>query len=134
VKAYIDRVLEEARQTGYVKTILNRRRPMQDLNSRNPTLRRFAERTAMNTPIQGSAADIIKMAMVRIHRRLNEQGMASRMVLQVHDELIFEAPKDEVEALCQLVRREMEGVYELRVPLKVDLKAGADWYHMLPCG
>lgn len=134
VKAYIDRVLEEARQTGYVKTILNRRRPMQDLNSRNPTLRRFAERTAMNTPIQGSAADIIKMAMVRIHRRLNEQGMASRMVLQVHDELIFEAPKDEVEALCQLIRREMEGVYELRVPLKVDLKAGADWYHMLPCG
>lgn len=128
VKRYIDRTISEARERGYVTTILNRRRPMPELFSPNRTVRNFGERAAVNTPIQGSAADIIKMAMVAIHRRLIERELKSALILQVHDELIFDVPKGELEEMIRLVRSEMEGVLQLAVPLTVDLKAGPNWY------
>lgn len=128
VKRYIDRTIEEARERGYVTTILNRRRPMPELFSPNRTVRSFGERAAVNTPIQGSAADIIKMAMVSIHRRLLERKLKSHLILQVHDELIFDVPEDELAEMIRLVRSEMEGVLQLAVPLTVDLKAGPNWY------
>ena len=128
VKEFLDRVVAEARETGYVTTILNRRRYLPDINARNHNLRAFAERTAMNTPIQGSAADIIKLAMLNLHRRLEEGKVRSKMILQVHDELIFEVPRDELPAMTELVRQEMESAYPLAVPLKVDLKVGPNWY------
>lgn len=130
VKSFIDGVISEARTRGYVSTILGRRRPLPDILSRNPAQRGFAERTAMNTPIQGSAADIIKLAMLRIHRELEDRGLGARMVLQVHDELIFEVPRNEMEEVEALVKTEMEGAYPLDVPLKVDLKKGPNWYDM----
>ena len=100
---------------------------MRDINSRNFQLRSFAERTAMNHPMQGTAADIIKIAMVRVERRLAEEGLRSRLVLQIHDELDFEVPVDEVDALSGLVRETMEGVAELRVPLLADVSYGDNW-------
>ncbi|HHY38110.1 MAG TPA: DNA polymerase I [Clostridia bacterium] len=130
VKDYVDLALVKARATGYATTILNRRRPIPDIHSRNVALRKLAERTAINTPIQGSAADIIKLAMVRIFKRLREGGFGSKMILQVHDELIFDVPIAEMDAVKELVRKEMEGVFDLNVPLKVDLKSGASWYDM----
>ncbi|MCL6638808.1 MAG: DNA polymerase I [Firmicutes bacterium] len=130
VKNYIDRVVREARQKGYVTTLLNRRRYLPDLFSPNRTVRAFGERTAVNTPIQGSAADIIKMAMVNIHRELKEHGFAAKMVLQVHDELIFDAPEEEIPALALLVRRRMENALALDVPLVVDIKVGPNWYEV----
>ncbi|MHB1042315.1 MAG: DNA polymerase I [Eubacteriales bacterium] len=128
VKKYIDRVVYEARQKGYVTTLLNRRRYLPDLFSPNRTVRGFGERTAMNTPIQGSAADIIKLAMVSVHRELKEHGLKAAMILQVHDELIFDAPGDEIPALVDLVRRCMENALFLDVPLIVDIKVGPNWY------
>ncbi|MEW6243292.1 MAG: DNA polymerase I [Bacillota bacterium] len=130
VKQYIDNVVSQARRDGYVTTLFGRRRPLPDLHAGNIAVRRFAERTAMNTPIQGTAADIIKMAMVRIYRRIKEEGLRARMVLQVHDELIFELPPDELTTVADLVRTEMEGVAELAVPLRADLKVGPNWYDM----
>ncbi len=130
VRQYVQTVVAEAREKGYVTTLMGRRRPMPDLNISNQRIRQFAERTAINTPIQGTAADIIKMAMVRIYRRLRAQGYRARMILQVHDELIFEVPEDEVPAVRELVREEMERVVELRVPLKVDVHVGRSWYHL----
>ncbi len=130
VKQYIDNVVSQARRMGYVTTLFGRRRPLPDLHAGNVAVRRFAERTAMNTPIQGTAADIIKMAMVRIHRRIKEERLTARMVLQVHDELIFELPPDELTTVADLVRKEMEGVAKLSVPLRVDLKVGPNWYDM----
>lgn len=128
VKAYIDRVILEAREKGYVTTLLNRRRYLPDLFSPNRTLRNFGERTAMNTPIQGSAADIIKLAMVNIHRELAEHNFKSKMILQVHDELIFDAFPDEIDRLKELVRHGMENALILDVPLVVDIKIGQSWY------
>lgn len=128
VKAYIERVIREAREKGYVTTLLNRRRYLPDLFSPNRTLRNFGERTAMNTPIQGSAADIIKLAMVNIHRELAEHGFKSKMLLQVHDELIFESPPDEIDRLRELVKHCMENALLLDVPLVVDIKIGQNWY------
>ena len=128
VKNYIERVIREAREKGYVTTLLNRRRYLPDLFSPNRTLRNFGERTAMNTPIQGSAADIIKLAMVNIHRELGEHGFAAKMLLQVHDELIFDAPAGELNGLQELVRRCMENALVLDVPLTVDIKIGPNWY------
>jgi DNA polymerase-1 len=130
VKSYIDRVIREARQKGYVTTILNRRRYLPDLFSPNRTVRSFGERTAMNTPIQGSAADIIKLAMVNIDRELREHGFSAKMVLQVHDELIFDSPREEIPALALLVRRCMENALVLDVPLVVDMKVGPNWYEV----
>ncbi|OPZ72159.1 MAG: DNA polymerase I [Firmicutes bacterium ADurb.Bin456] len=128
VKSYIDRVIQEARAKGYVTTLLNRRRYLPDLFSPNRVVRNAAERTAMNTPIQGSAADIIKLAMVSISRELAEHGLKAKMILQVHDELIFDAPATEIEQLKELVKRCMENALTLDVPLVVDLKSGKNWY------
>lgn len=130
VRAYIDGVVQRARRDGYVTTILNRRRYLPDLLSRNHALRSFAERTAMNTPIQGSAADIIKLAMVEVQRELDRRELGARMILQVHDELVFECPAAEVEELAGLVRERMEGVVTLDVPLVADIKVGPNWYEM----
>jgi len=131
VKKYIEQTISRAREQGYVTTLFNRRRYLPDLNNRNANIRAFAERTAVNTPIQGSAADIIKIAMVNIQQRLNEQGLASKMLLQVHDELVFEVPNEELEQLVQLIREEMEGAVELVVPLIVDIKSGPNWNNMV---
>ena len=128
VKGYMDAAIEKARKDGYVTTILGRRRAIPDIDSRIRAKRGFAERTAINTPIQGSAADIIKLAMVRIYRRLREDGLLSRLILQVHDELVFEVPPSEEEQMQVLVRREMEGAMQLKVPVKVDIDVGKSWY------
>jgi DNA polymerase-1 len=127
VKRFIEATLRGARRDGFVRTLLGRRRFLPDLGSRNPAVRSGAERIAVNTPIQGSAADLIKVAMVRIQQALEKEHYVSRMILQVHDELVFEVPEDEVEGLTELVRAEMEGVATLSVPLKVDLRTGGNW-------
>ncbi|MGE5588971.1 MAG: DNA polymerase I [Clostridia bacterium] len=127
VKKYLDEVVEAARRDGYVTTLLNRRRYLPDLNSKNVPARKFAERTAMNTPIQGTAADIIKLAMVTVHRELKRRGLTSKMVLQVHDELVFEVPESELDEVAALAKGTMEEAVSLDVPLKVDLKAGPNW-------
>ncbi|HWM77023.1 MAG TPA: DNA polymerase, partial [Methylomirabilota bacterium] len=127
VKAYLERTVAEGRERGFVQTLLGRRRYIPELRSGNPNLRGFAERMATNAPIQGTAADLTKIAMVRMARALAEGGFRSRMLLQVHDELLFEAPEDEVPRLEALAREVMESVMALDVPLKVDIKTGADW-------
>ncbi|MGA8030291.1 MAG: DNA polymerase I [Bryobacteraceae bacterium] len=127
VREFIDRTIAEVRQTGISKTLLGRRRPIPDMQSRNPSARSFAERIAVNTPLQGTAADLIKLAMIRIARQLQERGMQSRMLLQVHDELVFETPPSEKDELKHLVKTEMQSVYELSVPLLVDIGVGPNW-------
>jgi DNA polymerase I len=127
VKAYLDAVVTQARRDGYTSTILGRRRYLPDLASDSRQRRQMAERMALNAPIQGSAADLIKMAMVAVDRAMTEEGLASRMVLQVHDELVFEVAPGEGERLAELVRREMQGVYQLRVPLEVSMATGHSW-------
>ncbi|NLT58638.1 MAG: DNA polymerase I [Clostridiales bacterium] len=128
IRRYLDRVVQEARERGYVTTLLGRRRYLPELTASNFNQRSFGERAAMNTPIQGTAADIIKLAMVRVSRRLEREGLRARLVLQVHDELLLEAPLDEVEAASRAVREEMEGAMTLLVPLSVDLRSGKSWY------
>ena len=128
VKEYIDEVIREAKEKGYVETLFNRRRYLPEINSRNFNLRSFAERTAMNTPIQGSAADIIKVAMIAVDKKLKEEKMEATMLLQVHDELIFEVPEYEREKLAKLVKEVMEQTVELSVPLKVESSWGDSWY------
>ena len=127
VRAFIDRTLEEARRELKVKTLFGRVRPIPDINSKNANQRGFAERTAVNTPLQGTAADLIKIAMIRIDRALHERGLKSRMTLQVHDELVFEVPENEVDMMMPLVRDHMEKVYELAVPLLVEMGVGPNW-------
>jgi DNA polymerase I len=127
VKAYLDATVTQARRDGYTSTILGRRRYLPDLASDSRQRRQMAERMALNAPIQGSAADLIKMAMVAVDRALTSEGLASRMVLQVHDELVFEVTPGEGERLAELVRREMQGVYQLRVPLEVSMATGRSW-------
>ena len=125
VKRFIDETIARTRETGIARTMFGRERPIPDINSRNPNARGFAERTAVNSPIQGTAADLIKLAMVRIDRAL--AGFESRLLLQVHDELVLEAPGGELESVKQLVKREMESVFELSVPLLVEVGAGDNW-------
>jgi DNA polymerase-1 len=127
VKEWIDRTVQEVRQRGYTLTLHGRRRPIPDITSKNPNARSFAERTAVNTPLQGTAADLIKLAMIRIDEELRQRGMQARMLLQVHDELVFECPKDEVEELAALAKQRMERVETLAVPLLVDVGRGANW-------
>ncbi len=127
VREFIDRTIAEVRQTGVAKTLLGRRRPIPDMQSRNPAARSFAERTAVNTPLQGTAADLIKIAMIRLARLLDEKRMKSRMLLQVHDELVFETPPEEKGELGSLVKKEMETVYQLSVPLLVEVGTGPNW-------
>jgi len=128
VKAYMDVMVEKARKDKHVVTILGRKRPIPDIDSRIRSQRGFAERTAINTPIQGSAADIIKLAMVKIYHRMRKEGLVSRMILQVHDELIFEILPSEEEEMRRLVKEEMEGALELKVPLEVEIDVGQSWY------
>ena len=127
VKAYIECIVEEARRTGCVTTILNRRRYIPDINSANFGVRGFAERTAVNTPIQGSAADLIKMAMIQIDERIGSLGLDSFMILQVHDELVFEVPLEEVEQMRSMVKEIMETAYPLNVPVVADVRIGRNW-------
>ncbi len=128
VKQYMDDIIHEAKQKGYVSTLLHRRRYLPEITSRNFNLRSFAERTAMNTPIQGSAADIIKKAMIDMAERLRKEEVKARLLLQVHDELIFEAPEEEIETLKKIVPDVMENAVELKVPLKVDYSYGPTWF------
>jgi len=127
VRTYIDQLLEEVRREQRVKTLFGRVRPIPDIQSRNANLRGFAERTAVNTPLQGTAADLIKLAMIRIDRRLAEEKLKSVMTLQVHDELLFDVPEDEVEQVTAMVKHEMEHVIELKVPVVADCGVGANW-------
>ena len=127
VKEFRERVVAQAAQDGYVTTLFGRRRAVPELHSRNYNERSLGERLAVNTVLQGTAADIIKVAMVRLHRELARRGMASRLVLQVHDELILESPDAEVEAGGELLREVMCGAYEMDPPLEVDVGAGQDW-------
>jgi DNA polymerase-1 len=127
VRQCIDRILEETRATQHVRTMFGRVRPIPDIQSRNPTLRGFAERTAVNTPLQGTAADMIKIAMIRIEGKLREQKMKAKMTLQVHDELLFDVPEDEIAEVRTLVKHEMENVIELKVPIVVDVGIGQNW-------
>jgi DNA polymerase-1 len=130
VKNYIDRTIAEARQRGYVETLLGRRRYVSGINSENASVRGAAERVAINTPIQGSAADLIKLAMLRIDEALSSSGLKARMLLQVHDELLFEVKKDQLRDVADLVRQEMETAMQLNVPVKVDISVGDNWADM----
>lgn len=128
VRNYMESIKEQAKKDGYVKTMLNRIRYIPELKSPNYNIRQFGERVALNTPIQGTAADIIKLAMVRVDNRLINEGLKSKLILQVHDELIVEAHKDEVDKVKQILSEEMQGAMELNVPLKVDMSTGHSWY------
>ncbi len=130
VKEYLDRSLDEARRDGFTRTLFGRRRPIPEISAPQMNLRSLAERTALNTPLQGTAADLIKLAMIAIQRDLVAQGFRARMILQVHDELLFEAPPEELDRLRALVGPAMEQVHPLRVPLVVDMKAGPNWRDM----
>ncbi len=130
VRAWLDDTVRIARTTGYVTTMYGRRRYLPELNAQPGGARAQAERIAINTPIQGTAADLIKLAMIRLDRVLKERGLAARMILQVHDELLLEAPENEWQEAAKLAKREMEGVAELKIPLKVELKSGPNWAEM----
>jgi DNA polymerase-1 len=127
IKDYIDRCVEKARNDGYVTTVMGRRRYLPDINSRNAGLRSFAERNAVNAPLQGSAADIIKLAMIRIYGKIKAEGLASRMIMQVHDELVFNVVPEELPRLQKIVVEEMEGAYSGKVKLEVSCGTGQNW-------
>ncbi len=128
VKIFMDKQIEDAKTNGYVRTMFNRKRYIPELKSSNRNLRSFGERMAMNTPIQGSAADIIKIAMIKIYRELTEKKLKSRLSLQIHDELIIETEPSEIEEVQDIIRRNMESAVEMDVPLTVDMKVGESWY------
>jgi DNA polymerase I len=127
VQGWMERLLAEARMKGYVETLSGRRRRIQEITSGDNRARTFAENAAINTPVQGSAADIIKKAMLRVHERLSASRLACRMLLQVHDELLFEVPLTELADTRALIQQEMESAWELAVPLKVDCGQGPNW-------
>ena len=124
----MDEVVREARDKGYVETLFKRRRELPDINSRNFNIRGFAERTAINSPIQGSAADILKIAMIQLDKALVEGGYQTKMLSQVHDEIVLEVPKSELAAIKDLVKQTMEEAIQLSVPLIADENEGATWY------
>ena len=124
----MDRLIAEAKEKGYALTLFGRRRPLPELRASNGVTRAFGERVARNMPIQGTAADIIKRAMIRVYRRLQEEGLQARLILQVHDELIVEAPRNEADRVSTLLKEEMEGAAELSVKLSVDVHTGDTWY------
>lgn len=130
VQAFMEETIRRCERDGFVTTLLNRRRYIPEITSRNNSMRLFAQRQAINTPVQGSAADLMKLSMVRIHEKIQEQGLRSRMISTVHDELVFDVPQDEKKALVDMVRREMEHALELSVPVKVSIKVGANWLEM----
>jgi DNA polymerase-1 len=127
VRSYVEEMPQTGREQGFVATLFNRKRFLPDLNSRNRTIRQFAERTAINTPIQGSAADIIKLAMIRIDAELGRRSLPAQMIMQVHDELVFEVEVGEAQEVANLVQYEMESVASLAVPLVVEAGIGANW-------
>jgi DNA polymerase-1 len=127
VRKFIQQTIEEVRKTGFAPTLFGRKRPIPDMHSRNPNARSFAERTAVNTPLQGTAADLIKLAMIRIDEILRREKLETKMLLQVHDELLFESPPQEAEEVAQMVKREMENVHRLDVPMIVDIGIGDNW-------
>ena len=128
IKEFLDRLVAEAKEKGYSTTIFGRRRPIPELSSSNFMQRSFGERVAMNSPIQGTAADIIKIAMNRVNQRLKNNNMHSRLILQVHDELLVEAHKDEIEEVKRIMTEEMTGAAKLDVPLEAEVKIGSNWY------
>jgi DNA polymerase-1 len=128
VNEFIAGTIASAHKHGFVTTLLNRRRYLPEIRSDNRNIREFGERTAVNTPIQGTAADLIKLAMIRIADRLRKDSWKSKMILQIHDELVFETPDSEVEKLSAIVKKEMEGAISLSVPVKVDVGVGANWF------
>ena len=132
ISYYMLHIKDQARQQGYVTTLLGRRRSIPELQQRNPNLRAAGERMAINMPIQGTAADIMKIAMIRLRERLRREGSAARLLLQVHDELVLEVPRGEVATLAPLVRETMATAMPLDVPLDVDVKVGDDWERMTP--
>jgi DNA polymerase-1 len=127
VKAYMDHTIDFARKNGYVETMMGRRRYLRDINSSNATVRGFAERNAINAPVQGSSADMIKIAMIKIHQVMMKEKMKSKMILQVHDELVFDALKEEVQDLKEIVAEKMNNAIQMTVPLVVDMKTGSNW-------
>jgi len=127
VKEFLDGLVEEARKTGRVRTLFGRLRPIPEINSQDVPSRNRAEREAMNTPVQGTAADLMKLAMIKVQTRLQREKMRTRMILTVHDELVFEAPQAELEQAREVVRAEMEGAFPLKVPLRVDIGVGQNW-------
>lgn len=132
VKAYIDAQIEKAKNDGFVVTLMGRRRSIPEINNKNIGIRQFAQRQAVNTPIQGTASDLIKLAMIKLAGQIQARGLKSKMILQIHDELLFELPLEELGKLQDLVRNEMENVLKLDVPIKVDLKQGMNWLEMSP--
>ncbi len=128
VRHYLDRQIERAYEEGYVETLAGRRRYIPEVKSKNYNIRQFGERAATNAPVQGSAADIIKIAMIDIHDALDQRDDQTRMLLQVHDELLFEAPAAAVDEITGLITERMEGAFELAVPLRVETGSGASWY------
>jgi DNA polymerase-1 len=129
VRVLLEEIIRETRRSGKVRTLFGRQRYVPEIGSRNRTTRSAAERVAVNTPIQGTAADLIKKAMIDLHQRLREEKLRTRLLLQVHDELVLEAPDEEVDRASAVVRETMEQVYPLEVPLRVDLKIGSSWEH-----
>jgi DNA polymerase-1 len=127
VKAYMDGVVQKAREDGYVETMFHRRRALPEIKASNFNTRSFGERVALNMPIQGAAADIIKLAMVKVFTRLKKEALQARLIMQVHDELIVECPEDEAEQVKALLAEEMEGVYALAVPLTAEAHSGKNW-------
>ena len=127
VRSYMHEIVEQAKRDGYVTTLFGRRRELPELKSSSFNVRSFGERVALNTPIQGTAADIIKLAMVNVYNRLKAEGLKSKLILQVHDELICECPEDEADAVIKILSEEMSGVAKLSVPLIVDAKKGHSW-------
>ena len=128
ISDYLNNTLEFAREHLYVETLLGRRRYIRDINAQSSVLRSAAERNAINAPIQGTAADLIKVAMIRIHQEMKQRNLQSKMILQVHDELVFDARKDELEVLKPLVVKHMSGSMKLSVPLDVDINEGTSWF------
>jgi hypothetical protein len=127
---YIDRQIKKAQDDGFVTTLLGRRRYIPEINNKNMGIRQFAQRQAVNTPIQGTASDLIKLAMIKIAGQIKSCGLKTKMILQIHDELVFELPLEELDGLKSMVKDEMENVLKLDVPIKVDLKKGANWLEM----
>jgi len=127
VRTYIEKSLEEAKQNGYAMTLLHRRRYLPDIHSPNAVIRQATERMAINTPLQGTAADIIKMAMIHIQNRIDELGLPAKMIMQVHDELVFEASKKELQKTITMIQNKMETVMDLSIPLKVSIHSGKNW-------
>jgi len=128
IKKYMDESIKSAYQNGYVKTVMNRKRTIEELKSKNYLVRNGGERIALNTPIQGSSADILKKAMIEIYQEFKEKNLKSKMLIQVHDELVFNVLLDEKETVTEIVKRVMENTYKLNVPLVVDIESGNDWY------